>query len=390
MKITHLLILCFLTLQGFSQKNKKVEIASTSNQITEIKVPLTADKWAFQEGKVEFLTYKGVPAMKLNEKSGDMIFNDLNFKNGIIEFDVEVNRAMPFPTIYFRWQSKNESEHVYLRTGVADKKNAVDAVQYASIINGVNLWDLQHEFQSAANLKIGEWNHVKIVVSGKQLRVYINNPQEPNLEIPCMEGNTSEGKIGIGTGFPGQAIFANIIIKPNETERLSEQAGADITRHDTRYIRDWQVSKPDSLPQGRELNAFMLPKTDMIWENLKAERRGLVNLSRKFGKNDKRKYVWLRAKIKSDFAQNQTIKLGFSDEIWVFMNQKPIYTDKDIYYLDLRKSPNGRISIDNCTFQLSLIKGENELLIGIANDFYGWGIMARLEDLEGIEVINNY
>jgi hypothetical protein len=72
--------------------------------------------------------------------------------------------------------------------------------------------------------------------------------------------------------------FANLIIKPNETEGLSEQAGADITKHDTRYIRNWQVSKPDS------------------------------------------------------------------------------------------------------------IKGENELLIGIANDFYGWGIMARLNSLEGIEI----
>jgi hypothetical protein len=50
------------------------------------------------------------------------------------------------------------------------------------------------------------------------------------------------------------------------------------------------------------------------------------------------------------------------------------------------KSPNGRISLDNCAFQIHLQKGENELLIGLANDFYGWGIMARLENIEGIEL----
>jgi hypothetical protein len=35
---------------------------------------------------------------------------------------------------------------------------------------------------------------------------------------------------------------------------------------------------------------------------------------------------------------------------------------------------------------MPLIKGDNELIIGVANDFYGWGIMARLDNLEGIEI----
>ena len=213
-----MLLISFLT---SAQKQKSKQAATASSPMrSEIKIPFTADRWEFQEGKVEFLEYKGLKAVKLNENSGNMICKDLNFSNGTIEFDVEVNQAQPFPSIFFRWQNNNESELVYLRTGTAGNKNAFDAVQYASIINGVNLWDLQHEFQSAANIKIGEWNHVKVVVSGKQLRVYINHPSAPNLEIPCMEGNTAEGKIGITTGFPGQAVFANLIVKPNETEGL--------------------------------------------------------------------------------------------------------------------------------------------------------------------------
>ena len=52
-----------------------------------------------------------------------------------------------------------------------------------------------------------------------------------------------------------------------------------------------------------------------------------------------------------------------------------------------KPGPNGRISLDNCSFEIRLAKGDNELLIGVANDFYGWGIMARLENLEGIELI---
>ena len=383
---TLICVLGFLLISSpiFAQKQKAKQTSSSA--FTEIKIPLSAEHWDFQQGKVEFLDYKGVKAIRLNENSGSMIYKDLNFMNGTIEFDVEVNQAQPFPTIYFHWQNKDETEHVYLRTGAATHKNAFDAVQYASIIKGVNLWDLQHEFQSAADIKIGEWNHVKIIVSGKQLRVYVNNPAEPNLEVPCMEGNTSEGKIGIGTGFPGQAVFANLIVRPNETEKLSPEPGADITRHDTRYIRNWKVSTPDSLQYGREVNGFMLPKSDSGWETIDAERRGLVNLSRKFGGSNYRRAVWLKATIKSESNQVQELKLGFSDEVWVFINQRPVYVDKNIYYQNMRKSPNGRISLDNCSFQLPLVKGDNQLLIAVANDFYGWGIMARLENLDGIEL----
>lgn len=364
-----------LSITTFPQKQKTLQT---------IRLSLTPDHWEFQEGKVEFLEYKGVKAVRLNENSGFMIYKDLNFTSGTIEFDVEVNQAQPFATIYFRWQNEAETEHVYLRTGAALHKNAFDAVQYASIIKGVNLWDLQHEFQSSADIKIGEWNHVKLVVSGKQLRVYINSRSEPNLEIPCMEGNTIEGKIGIGTGFPGQCVFANLITKPNATDGLSEQPGADLTKHDTRYITHWEVSYPDSLVYGKEING--LPKTDTKWEKIGAERRGLVNLSRKFGGNNYRRVVWLRTKIHSEFNQFQKLNMGFSDEVWVFVNQRPAYLDKNLYLQNMRKSPNGRISLDNCEFRIPLVKGENELLIAVSNDFYGWGIMARLENLDGIEL----
>jgi hypothetical protein len=372
-----LALLLLLSIEGYAQKNKDKKAENPITPPSNFVVPLRPENWDFQAGKVTFLEYKGMKAIKLDEKSGPMYLKDYIFKNGTIEFDVEVNQAYPFPTIYFRKNNEN-TEHVYLRTGVVNQKNAIDAVQYASIVKGVNMWDLQHEFQSAANMKIGEWNHIKLLVSGKQLRVFVNNPTEPNLEIPCMEGITDEGQIGIETGFPGQAIFANIVVKPNETEGLSPQAGADITKHDTRYIRNWQVSKPDSLPNGKEINTSMFPK-NITWDSIAAERRGLVNLSKKFGNNSKRNYVWLRAKIKSETDQSQLLKLGFSDEVWVFVNQKPVYLDKNDYMRGMLKSPNGRISLDNSAFQIHLQKGENELLIGVANDFYGWGIMARLE-----------
>jgi hypothetical protein len=129
-----------------------------------------------------------------------------------------------------------------------------------------------------------------------------------------------------------------------------------------------------------------LPKPETKFTSISAGRRGLVNLSRKFGGDTNRRFVWLKATITSDIIQSQILKLGFSDEIWVYLNKQPIFVDKDLYIEGMRKSPNGRISLDNSQFPLPLKQGENELLIAVANNFYGWGILARLEHLEGLEI----
>jgi hypothetical protein len=38
------------------------------------------------------------------------------------------------------------------------------------------------------------------------------------------------------------------------------------------------------------------------------------------------------------------------------------------------------------TIELPLVKGENELIIEISEEKFGWGFIARFEDLEGIEI----
>jgi hypothetical protein len=85
--------------------------------------------------------------------------------------------------------------------------------------------------------------------------------------------------------------------------------------------------------------------------------------------------------------QKRKFDLGFSDEVWVFVNKQPVFTDKNIYrFPGMRKNPDGRISVDNSAFDATLKAGENELLIGIANDFYGWGIISRMDSVEGIKM----
>lgn len=153
------------------------------------------------------------------------------------------------------------------------------------------------------------------------------------------------------------------------------------------------MNEPQLLPKGRELFEGGFPKVSTIWLPLQAERRGLVNITRLYGADEKgsRRFVWLRTKLISTSEQKRKISLGFSDEVWVYHNRQPIFVDKNIYASpQMRKNPDGRISIENAEFEITLKQGENELLIGVANDFFGWGLIARLDKMDGIEVSTNF
>jgi hypothetical protein len=95
--------------------------------------------------------------------------------------------------------------------------------------------------------------------------------------------------------------------------------------------------------------------------------------------------VWLKARLKVSTGQQRRVAFGFSDEVWVFLNGQLAFADKNLYIAPIRKEPDGRCAIENSSFNLSLNAGVNELLIGVSNDFYGWGIIARLDTMEGIE-----
>jgi len=370
MKKTVLFVAFFLTcFCVLAQKNKT------------IRVPLSADKWTFANQKVEFFQEEGKPAMKIMPGSGQVVAKNLDFSDGTIEYDIKF-LTPGFASTYFRWKDANENESFYFRSGRAGNPGAVDAVQYAPYISGVNLWDMLDHYQTNATFSLEKWNHVKLVLSGAQMRAYVNSQEQPTLEIPRLEGNTTTGSIA----FDGDVMISNLVLKPGETEGLSSSAGIDPTHHDPRYIRSWAVSQPVTTPKNVDFSADFFPKPEGSWEVISAERRGLINLTRKFGKSETRRFVWLKAKINSATAQKKRIDLGFSDEVWVYRNNQLVYTDKNLYGAPIMKEPDGRISIENTSFLLPLNKGNNELLIGVANDFYGWGIIARIEDLEGIEI----
>ncbi len=371
MKNAKLILLFVLaaTAAAFAQKRKATP------------VPLTADAWTFSPQKVEFVTEGGVPAMKILPNAGKVVARDVDFSSGTIEFDIKLVNPI-FDSFYFRMKDAGEAECFYFRNERAGHPEFGDAVQYAPVLGGATLWDVFPQYQTGATFSREAWNHVKLVISGAQMRVYVNNPAQPTLEVPRLEGNAASGTIA----FQGEALVSNLVLRPGQVEDLPATPGIDFTRNDSRYIRSWAVSQPVVTPRNVDFSHDFMPTPETAWQVVEAERGGLVNLTRLFGQSNERRFTWLKVKIKSATAQKKKVDFGFKDEVWVFLNGKIAYLDKNLEAQPIMKEPQGRCAVENTSFVLPFKQGDNELLIGLADRLFGWGIIARLENPEGLEI----
>lgn len=270
-----------------------------------------------------------------------------------------------------------------------------DCLQYIPITHGRGLWDTYIQYENSAPFVPDQWNHIKMVVSGRRMNVFVNRQATPSLSVGRLEGDELVG----GIALQGPASYASLVITPNAVEGLPPEPEADPTAIDHRYLRTWDVAPPTRLAEGAEPKATDIPPASAAWETVHAEDYGLMNLARRNdelpkGDNIKPLIGWLKTSVQSDRGQTQHVSIGFLREVWVFVDGKLVYADQNRYYTPSQKKyPDGRLSIDNASFDLPLHKGANQVVIALRSnttdmqDHYGWGMELRLQDLKGITLV---
>ena len=355
-----------------------------------IKIPMTADRWTLT-GEAGFSTRDGQTILELKPgnreehlHTGGAVLNDLTFRNGTIEFDVLATGSMGAGFGFRRTDDKN-FEDFYLRPHDNCDK-AEDCIQYAPNTHGVLLWDLFPQYQSPAPIKLNDWNHLKFVINGKRMNIFINGATTPTFQVGRLEGDSIEG----GILMQGPGIFANLVITPDATEGLSPDPLPDATANDNHFVRHWQLSPHSELAEGKEPAFSDLPASAVAWQPIAAERNGLIDISRVYGlplPYSQRSFAWLKTTIHSKSDQTRTVQFGWAREAWVFVNGKLVYADKNLYPdAKMRKAPDGRCSLQNGGFQLPLRRGDNEIDIALADNFYGWAIQFRLDDVKNLRL----
>jgi hypothetical protein len=320
--------------------------------------------------------------MRLN--SGNAVLKGVTFSDGTIEFDVNtIGRGAP--GIAFRQQDDDTFELLYLRPDPNCPAFRA-CIQYAPQTHGVLLWDLFPQYENRAPLRENGWNHIKMVVSGRRMNVFVNDAPLPTLEVGRLEGDAMTG----GLRLQGPGTFANLVMTPGAVEDLSPEPVRDPLDADRRLVRNWHLSTFAALPNGHDPTYNEMPGAAQEWKTIVAERNGLVNLSREYGlplHEPDRAVAWLKTTITSDRTQAKKVDIGWTREVWVFVNGKPVYADKNLFDQEFgRKFPDGRCSLENGATTLPLKAGDNEVAVAIANNFFGWGLMLRLADSEGVHL----
>lgn len=353
--------------------------------VTPLPIPLVPDNWQ-ANGNGTFISREAFPhgilQVTSESEQGFVALKDTHFDNGTIEFDIKpVGEEMP--GIRFHQKDGDTADMLYIRVG-PDCPASQDCLQYVPILKGRVLWDVYPQYQAPAPFHENEWNHIRLVISGKRMNVYVNERTEPSLRVAHLEGDASTGTLA----FEGTAYYANLTLAPGVTDGLDPTPPVDPAAGDRRYVDRWQGTDPVSMDTTHPLSLSDMPSGSR-WLPVTADYGGLINLSRFHASTPQQspaQVIWLRTTVQSDREQVRHLAVGWLREIWVFANGKPVFSGKNLYNKKGgRKAPDGRLSLDNDSFNLPLHEGANEILVAIDGNtpdmrgHYGWGFIMRMD-----------
>lgn len=165
---------------------------------------------------------KGV-SFRFDESVGLLVLKGYDFSNGTIEFDVKGRDAFQncFVGVAFHIQNDSTYDGIYFRPFNFNHPEAIrrsHSVQYIS--QPKYTWRKlreEHplEYENGVNPVPGaeDWFHAKIVVSNKDITVFVNNADKPCLIVQKLT-DTTHGGFGLWVGDPTEGDFANLVIMP--------------------------------------------------------------------------------------------------------------------------------------------------------------------------------
>lgn len=344
--------------------------------------PSTPDLWEVQGAGHVFENFEGKPSLYLL-RSVASLKSELEFRTGIIEYDIFVTERRGFPGVHFRVTDDANYEEFYIRP---HQSGNPDANQYTPVFNGIGGWQLYYGkgFGEPVIYKMNEWNHIKLVIAEKDAEVYINDMDTPLFYIPELKVTPRSGTIRLTGGGPSPFHFAGLKVTKLDNPSLKSERKA-LPPVPDEMIQSWAVSNsfPESNVQSNyELNKVV--KSNLTWDDVAAESAGYANLGRVGVRANGNNTVFAKVTITSESKQIKKLVYGFSDRARVYLNDQILAESTDNYgSRDYRFL--GTMGFFDAVY-LPLKKGKNELWIAVSENFGGWGIMAAFENKEGIKV----
>jgi hypothetical protein len=170
----------------------------------------------------EFGSYLGKKALLIkrkidNYKSASLAYpKNLTFKNGIIELDLAfAGKGNGYIGLAFRIKDSHHYETVYFRPL---SSGTINAIQYMPEKKPeFNWWDYEADkYQANAILPSHGWFHVKVIVIGRKMEVYVNNAPKPAMVYTELDSSLTSGSVGYWHGNTSLGAYRNVTIKTLE------------------------------------------------------------------------------------------------------------------------------------------------------------------------------
>jgi hypothetical protein len=163
-------------------------------------------------------SYKGSKALIIqkgfnNYKFGAVAYpKGLNFTDGEIELDMVSSNGNEYLGLAFRIQDAHHYQTLYFRPA---STGTINAIQYMpEKKEDFNWWDYEAEkYQAKTALPATNWFHVKAVVKGNQLKVYVNHESTPSMVYKDLDPDLKQGSVGYWFGNSLSCAYKNLIVK---------------------------------------------------------------------------------------------------------------------------------------------------------------------------------
>jgi hypothetical protein len=349
----------------------------STTTFAQVTIPFTSDKWRFETDGHSVETYLGKEALSLNKNRA---FVNFEFENGVIEYDVAFPQARAFIGVMFRVQDDLNYEEFYLR---AHQSGNPDANQYTPVYGGVSAWQLYYGegYGVPVKYQFDTWQHIKLVISGKYMDVYINNMEQPAMFCE-FKREPKKGYLGL-SDFNSQNYFANLTVTASNNVPLKGSPNPKINP-DPGTVLSWDVS--NAFEENKLVGVTSLKAIQISgWKKASVEPTGTINLASVLSFTPETNAVLAKVIVNSDKDQIKKFTFGFSDRVKVFCNDKVLYegadefTSRDYRFL-------GTIGYFDSVF-LNLKKGNNEVVFAVSENFGGWGLKGKFDDLNGITFV---
>ena len=194
--------------------------------------------------KTEAVKYLGRESVRITmdgeDHPGLALLPGVDFQDGVIDVDIALKITTPpgvrypgFVGIAFRARADaSHYELFYLRPGnsaAPDQAMRNHAVQYVSEPS-FGWYPLRRQwpsvYESHAELAMETWTRVRIEVSGRSAKLYLNGSAKPSLVVDGLKGEDLHGSVGLWGYTDEEAYFSNVRITPSAPQNLKNGSDA--------------------------------------------------------------------------------------------------------------------------------------------------------------------